>query len=259
MTAKDTNHSTAPFRANVEAGPPASGIVVVCEHASHVIPPVWHDLGLDAAARVAHIAWDPGALALAQGLARRLGAWLVHASVSRLVYDLNRSPDHPGAMPAQSEVYDIPGNACISLAERSARTQSVYLPFHADLHGVIAGRLAQGTAPVIITVHSFTPVFHGTRRTVEFGVIHDADPTLALDIVAAATGSNLNVALNQPYSAADGVTHTLRLQATPYGLKNAMLEVRNDLIATPEAVESMANRLAPILTHAIAAHHAEVA
>jgi predicted N-formylglutamate amidohydrolase len=259
MTEQDTSQRTMPFRATVEAGNPASGIVVVCEHASHVIPPLWGDLGLDAATRVAHIAWDPGALALARGVAALLGAWLVHAPVSRLVYDLNRSPDHPGAMPARSEVYDIPGNAALSAAERAKRTENIYVPFHADLHGVIAGCLSQGMRPVIVTIHSFTPVFHGKMRAVEFGVIHDADPTLANWIVAAAEGSGLRMALNEPYCAADGVTHTLRLQATPYGLQNAMLEVRNDLIATPEAAAAMAGRLAPILTRAIAARQIEVA
>lgn len=258
MITPNTSHPSAPFRATIDAGDPASGIVVVCEHASHAIPPAWGNLGLSDAARVAHIAWDPGALALARGLASRLGAWLVHAPFSRLVYDLNRAPDHPGAMPARSEVYDIPGNAAITAADRAARTQGIYLPFHADLHGVIAARLASGIRPAIITIHSFTPVFNGAQRAVEFGVIHDADPELAQAIVAHASGSDLNVALNQPYSAADGVTHTLRLQATPYGLRNAMLEVRNDLIASPAAVEAMADRLAPILTRALAANHAEV-
>ena len=58
----------------------------------------------------------------------------------------------------------------------------------------------------------------------------------------------LKTGLNEPYSAADDVTHTLRLHATPYGLPNAMLEVRNDLIATAEAEEAMADLLAHLHT-----------
>ena len=45
----------------------------------------------------------------------------------------------------------------------------------------------------------------------------------------------------------DDVTHTLRLHATPYSLPNAMLEVRNDLIATADAQQAMAETLAPVL------------
>ena len=43
------------------------------------------------------------------------------------------------------------------------------------------------------------------------------------------------------------MTHTLRMLATPYGLPNAMLEIRNDLIATAKAEDAMAETLAPVL------------
>lgn len=246
------------FPATIENAEAAGRIVFVCEHASKHIPAAWGNLGLSDSAQVAHIAWDPGALALARGLARRLGSCLVHAPVSRLVYDLNRPPDQPGAMPARSEIFDIPGNAAISAQERAARTRAIYVPFHDALHIELARRIALGLGPVMVTIHSFTPVFHGKPRAVEFGVIHDADDRLAREIVAHAP-EGLMTRMNEPYSAADGVTHTLRLQAGPYRLPNAMLEVRNDLIATAEQAEAMADRLAPCLTAALAALTAGVA
>ena len=83
-------------------------------------------------------------------------------------------------------------------------------------------------------------------------MIHDADPRLARAIlVQAQARTDLEAQLNAPYSAADDVTHTLRLHATPYGLPNAMLEIRNDLIATPEAEVAMAERLAPVIAAAV--------
>ncbi|MGB3146916.1 MAG: N-formylglutamate amidohydrolase [Paracoccaceae bacterium] len=231
-----------------------SDVLLVCEHASNHLPPAFGTLGLSAAARQAHIAWDPGALGLSRALVNRLDCALIHATVSRLVYDLNRPPHATGAMPAKSEVFDIPGNANLGPAERLARTESIYLPFHAHLHAEIARRMAIGRPPTLITIHSFTPVYFGQTRAVEFGVIHDADPTLANHIVAAAQAMTaLKTALNAPYSAQDGVTHTLRLQATPYGLANVMLEIRNDLLATPEAEADMADRLAPVLQSALTA------
>jgi predicted N-formylglutamate amidohydrolase len=229
-------------------------MVMVCEHASNTFPALWGDLGLNGGQRQAHIAWDPGAIGVARGLAQRLDAVLVYAPVSRLIYDCNRAPDQAGAMPAQSEVHDIPGNTGLSTDARAARTAAVYGPFHAGLHAEIARRIALGFAPVMVTVHSFTPVYFGVRRDVEFGVIHDADDRFARAIVAAAQArTGLVAALNAPYSAADDVTHTLRLQATPYGLPNAMLEIRNDLIATPAAEDAMAELLAPVLSAALAA------
>ncbi len=111
----------------------------------------------------------------------------------------------------------------------------------------LSRRIALGLRPVVITIHSFTPVYFGKPRAVEFGIIHDADPSLAVAIHQAALTTPLMAALNEPYSAADDVTHTLRVAATPYGLPNAMLEIRNDLIATPRAVDDMADQLAPVL------------
>lgn len=227
-------------------------MLVVCEHASNLLPPEWGTLGLPPALTAAHIAWDPGALGLARGLADRLGAGLVHAPVSRLVYDCNRPPHAPGAMAVKSEMHPVPGNQGLTPADRQRRVEAVYLPFHDALHAEIARRLLIGPPPVIITIHSFTPSWFGTPRAVEFGVIHDADPRLALAVVEEAADCGLNTQLNQPYSAADDVTHTLKLQALPYGLANVMLEVRNDLIATPAAEAAMAERLAPVLARAVA-------
>lgn len=252
MTAGRSDQSTG-FPPVIENAAAKGRAVIVCEHASNHIPAPWGDLGLTDAQRHAHIAWDPGALGLARGLARHLDAVLVHAAVSRLVYDCNRAPDMAGAMPARSEIHDIPGNAALSPEDRAARTAAVYVPFHDGLHAVLMDRIARGLHPALITIHSFTPVYFGQPRAVEFGVIHDADDRLSRAILAEARArTRLNAELNEPYSAKDDVTHTLRLHATPYGLPNAMLELRNDLIATPQAEAAMAATLAPVLAAAMA-------
>lgn len=252
MRAQDDTDAPGGMAPVIENAGGQSQVLLVCEHASNAMPAPWGNLGLTAEQTRAHIAWDPGALGLARGLARRLDATLIHAPVSRLIYDCNRAPDMAGAMPARSEVHDIPGNAAITPAERLARTKAVYLPWVNGLHNLIAARIATGRRPVVVTIHSFTPVYHGQPRAVEFGIIHDADPALARAILAAARGqTGLDAQLNEPYSAADDVTHTLRLHATPYGLQNAMLEIRNDLIATPGAETAMADRLAPVLSAAL--------
>jgi predicted N-formylglutamate amidohydrolase len=236
------------------------GVVLICEHATNALP-LGHaglggDLGISAQTQGSHAAWDIGALGLARGLAQRLGGALVHAPLSRLVYDLNRAPDHPSAMPERSEIHDIPGNRALTPAHRLARVRAVYRPFHATLADTIAGIMAQGVRPSLIAVHSSTPVFHGQPRAVEFGVIHDDDTALSLAVMAAAQGCGLVTRLNEPYSAAGDVTHTIRLHAVPCRLANTMLEVRNDLIADPAAQAAMADRLAPVLMRALAAREA---
>ncbi len=239
-----------------------AGLVLVCEHASNTLPEGWPelggDLGLSAASRASHAAWDIGALGLARGLAARLapvagGVVLVHAPLSRLAYDLNRAPDHPAAMPVKSEIHEVPGNRSLSAAERLARTEAICLPFHETLSRQIARLVAQGRRPALIAVHSFTPVYFGQSRAVEFGVIHDDDQTLTIAVMAAARNCGLDTRLNEPYSAAGDVTHTIRLHAVPMRLPNTMLEIRNDLIADASAQAAMADRLAPVLATALRA------
>lgn len=229
--------------------------LIVCEHASNFIPPEYGNLGLDTTALASHIAWDPGAFPVAEEMAALLDSPLLGQTVSRLLYDCNRPPDEPSAVPAASEVYRIPGNEGLSQAERAERAELFYLPFRAALAGLIDRRIAEeGPRPVLVTVHSFTPVFHGVRRDVEIGILHDSDARLA-DAMLAQAGehSGFVVRLNEPYGPEDGVTHTLREHALPRSLLNVMIEIRNDLIVSQETRNAMAERLAVWLTAALKA------
>jgi len=237
-----------------EAGVPA--LILICEHASNAVAADWATLAEDAVALQGHAGHDPGALGLARALGPHLARGtgpveLVHAPLSRLVYDLNRSPDRRDAMPDRIESFTISANAGLDAQDRLDRMRQVYLPFHALVRARIARAMVLGRRPAILTVHSFTPVWHGVPRAVEFGIIHDDQPDLALAILAGAGDLGLVTRLNEPYSAADHVTHTLRLHALPYGLPNAMLELRNDLVITLGQQEDMAARLAPVLTRAM--------
>ena len=202
-------------------------VVLVCEHASNRFPPPWDGgLGLTDDQRRAHIAWDPGALGLARGLAQALEAPLIHATASRLIYDLNR-PHAPGAMPACSGFMTFPAMPTLSPAERLART------------GRALPALSRGTVrlwstaigaqrPVLVTVHSFTPVYFGQPRAVEFGVIHDADDRLARAI---ARQDRLLTRLNEPTAPPTAWRICWRGTPRPWACRHAMLEIRNDLIA----------------------------
>ncbi|WP_068115995.1 N-formylglutamate amidohydrolase [Tropicimonas marinistellae] len=225
------------------------GIVLACEHASNFIPVSLQNLGLSAEARSSHAAWDIGALDLAKTLMHAFDAPLVSSRVSRLVYDCNRPPEAPDAVPARSERFDIPGNRDLSEAALAARVREVYTPFRTALAKTLAAR---SKPVVLVTVHSFTPVFNGQARTVELGLLHDSDARMAAAMLAEARRTSaLNAALNEPYSAADGVTHSLREHAVPAGLPNVMIEVRNDLIRTADGVQRVGADLVAMLHHAM--------
>ncbi|WP_275783603.1 N-formylglutamate amidohydrolase [Pararhizobium gei] len=229
--------------------PDAEGLVLlVCEHASRRLPEKYGTLGLSPEALSSHIAWDPGALAVSRLLSVSLDATLIHQRFSRLVYDCNRPPEAEAAMPAVSEIFDIPGNSAISHDERRARTEALYQPFRDKLSSFIAERKQAGRPPVLVTMHSFTPVYHGLQREVEIGILHDEDTRLA-DAMLAAAGKNKKyiVRRNEPYGPADGVTHTLIEHGLKNGLPNVMIEVRNDLISNDGGQRVMADYLTDLL------------
>ncbi|WP_282059874.1 N-formylglutamate amidohydrolase [Roseobacter litoralis] len=224
----------------------ASDIVLVCEHASAFIPTALNDLGLSAEARHSHAAWDPGAKAVACEMARQLDAPLVASKVSRLVYDCNRPPDAPSAMPERSEVFDIPGNKNLTRNDRETRVARYYTPFHDRLKQVLSTK----PDPVVVTIHSFTPIYQGIQREVEVGILHDQDTRLADAMLEAETGTFVT-RRNDPYGPADGVTHTLKEHALPQGRRNVMIEIRNDLIETADAQTSMAIQMSRWVADAV--------
>jgi len=60
--------------------------------------------------------------------------------------------------------------------------------------------------------------------------------------------TSLRVRRNEPYGPQDGVTHTLLEHAVSNGLHNVMIEIRNDLIATPEAQDGVAEMLSRLIS-----------
>ena len=230
-------------------------VVLVCEHASNTIPAALDGLGLDAAARISHAAWDIGAGVVAGGLSAALDAPLVVSRISRLVYDCNRPPSSEAAIAMQSEIYAIPGNRGLNPAARAARVAEVYEPFRRLLADTLDAHAAR--RPALVTVHSFTPVYHGVARAVELGLLHDADDRLARAMLAAAPPGR-DARLNAPYDASDGVTHTLAEHAIPRGLLNVMIELRNDLLSDSAGIAGATDELTHMIERGLAAcNHAD--
>jgi predicted N-formylglutamate amidohydrolase len=231
----------------------AGQFLIVCEHASKFLPAGFGNLGLDDAALNSHVAWDPGALAVAEAMSLLLDAPLVAQRVSRLLYDCNRPPEAESAVPAVSEVTRVPGNTGLSAADRQARVERFYAPFRDALATCIGRRVENGRAPVIVTVHSFAPVYMGVRRETELGILHDTDARFA-DALLETTkaGTALVIHRNQPYGPEDGVTHTLVEHGLARGLMNVMLEIRNDLIEDSASQMAMAEWLSRCVAEALA-------
>lgn len=232
-----------------------SPVLLVCEHASLRLPISLGTLGLPSETLSAHIAWDPGALAVARKLSKRFDAPLVFQNFSRLAYDCNRPPESPDAMPEVSEIHEIPGNKSIGVLQRQARIDEIYRPWQRKLAETIAARRAAGRETVIVTVHTFTPVYKGVARDVEIGILHDRDARLADAMLAqGAAGHHFAVRRNEPYGPSDGVTHTLIEHGLANGLLNVMIEIRNDLVRDEAGQEVVAGFLAKLIGESLSVH-----
>jgi predicted N-formylglutamate amidohydrolase len=230
-----------------------SPVILVCEHAGKVIPKALGSMELSQEDLNRHIAWDIGAEAVSRLLVKTLDAPLLVQRYSRLVYDCNRPPESPDAMPVMSETTRIGGNENLSVEARFQRIRSIYRPFHDAVAQLLDRRAAQRDAALIVTMHSFTPVYKGKRRQLDLGVLHDRDSRLA-DLVLGLCGKlkDIVVKRNEPYGPEDGVCHTLNLHGGARGLHHVMLEIRNDLISHEAGQAQWAARLANILEQAVA-------
>jgi predicted N-formylglutamate amidohydrolase len=222
--------------------------LVVCEHASNRIPRTLGSLGLQSADLSRHIAWDLGAIEVAKGIADRLGGTLVAQRYSRLVVDCNRSPELPDAFTTYSEDTRIPGNVGLSEHDKAGRLAEIWTPFHDAIDRVIDGRIAAGLQTVLVTVHSFTPVYRGVSRPWHVGIISTDERRLAEAVLDKLRQEpSLVVGDNEPYSAKDNVDYTIRRHGRDRQLPHVMIEIRNDLIADEVTQQQWAERLALIL------------
>jgi len=230
----------------------AGPVVILCEHASNHIPARYAGLGLSATDAASHAAWDPGAIEVASLLSDALDAPVIAGKISRLVYDCNRPPSEASAMPATSELIVVPGNQTLTATDRLERETSVYRPFCAAVDAVLRGRAAQKLPTVLLTVHSFTPVYFGLTRAVEIGILHDQDSRMADAMLARAhLLGHRRIERNAPYGPQDGVTHSLRVHGKRYGLPSVMIEVRSDLLQDPAAVSAITAELMTMIKPAL--------
>ncbi len=228
-----------------------SNFVIVVDHASARIPRRLGDLGLPAAELQRHIAWDIGALAVAQHMAAALDAPLVAQNYSRLVIDCNRDPAVPSSIPLLSENCEIPGNAGLTAAAIAARRAEIFDPYHDRIRALLDARLAAGRPTVLIAQHSMTNVYLGQRRDMHAAILYNRDRRFAgLMLERLRRDPELVIADNEPYFVSDETDFTVPRHAEARGLAYAEIEIRQDLIAEAGGQMQWAERLTAALREA---------
>ena len=250
MTAKvshgENNHNPEDEAVEIFNPKGATDILFICDHASAFIPPEYEDLGLPATERQRHIAWDIGAADLTRSLSARLDAAAILARVSRLVIDVNRDLASDSLIPTLSDGTVIPGNATLTLDERRQRIARYYQPFHAAVDARVRAQVNHGRVPLIIGVHSFTPVLNGVRRPWVTGLLWNRDHRLAHAFLAAFRRRELMAGDNEPYSGRS-LFYTMERHGAAHGLPQATLEVRQDEIGDPAGVARWTRIVAEVI------------
>lgn len=241
----------SPFTVINERG--ASSVLLIGDHAGNAIPSSLGDLGVSAEDRNRHIAWDVGVQALGEELAALLDATFIAQRFSRLVIDCNRDPRSPRAILDVSDETAVPGNTGLDEEARDERRTAIHEPYQRRIGDELAGRRARGLQPVVVALHSFTPVLGTQHRPWQLGVLHDAGDTrlshamlrrLRLD-------DSLTVGDNEPYRM-DGTDYTIPRHAYPDGIPYLEIEFRQDLLSSGLERSGWAARFAGWLKDAIA-------
>ena len=230
-------------------------LLLTCEHAVNTVPPRWAHCFETPAAQAAlasHRGWDPGAADLTQFLAKEIPAPCMLGEASRLLVELNRSPDHPQ--------FWSQWTCDLSPSEKEEIRHSIYDPFRQKCRNWITSQLAGSPDPVFhLSVHSFTPVLEGVEREADIGLLYDPSRPLAVRWVAAwesalrSLAPHWRVRHNYPYLGTDdGHTTALRQLFGPQSYVGIELEVNQSLpLGDPRAWKTAQHSLLKALLNSL--------
>jgi predicted N-formylglutamate amidohydrolase len=228
-----------------------SDFVIVVDHASARIPRCLANLGLPDHELKRHIAWDIGALSVAQRVAQAIDAPLVAQNYSRLVIDCNRDPKVATSIPRISELREIPGNIGLSALKIAARQFEIFDPYHQRIRELLDGRLASGRRAILVAQHTMTDVYKGDRRPMHAAVLYNRDRRFAGAVLNMLRHERqLVVADNEPYFVSDETDYTIPHHAEARSLLHVEIEIRQDLVKDEAGQAEWAARIARVLQDA---------
>jgi predicted N-formylglutamate amidohydrolase len=225
-----------------------STYVITVDHASRRIPKRLGNLGLPASELARHVAWDIGALEVAQRRAAGLDAPLLAPQYSRRVIDCNREPGVESSIPTMAESVAVAGNINLADEEIAARQREIFEPYHARLRSLLDERLAVRHLTMLVALHTMTDVFKGVHRQMHASVLYDRDRRLAGPVLKILRqDKEVIVADNEPYSVVPGAHYTIPRHAAARDLPYVSLEIRQDLVADEVGQELWAQRISRAL------------
>ncbi len=239
------DQANAPF--DLVPGDYGKGLILVCDHARNAFPPGYGSLGVPQDQLERHIAYDIGVEAVTRGIAAALDVPAVIYLYSRLFIDPNRGDDDPTLIMRISDGAAVPGNANYDDVERQFRLSEFYYPYHTAIDAMLDRAIETERDPSILSIHSFTPNWRGMDRPWHAGVLWDKDGRFPKPLIdALETEAGLVVGENEPYSG-ELEGDCMNKHGTCRGLRHALLEIRQDLIAHQGGIDEWIERLTRIV------------
>ncbi len=225
-----------------------SPVLILCDHASNYVPLALKGLGIHAQYLHQHIAYDIGAAGVSRTMASNMGVMAVLGGFSRLVLDPNRFLTAHDSIPSISDGVVIPANESLTATDRMLRVEELFIPYHMAINGAITHLLRHFSMPLILSVHSYTPIFQGFERPWEIGVLWEGDDGVAsLLINYLRENTDYHVGENEPYHACNPLGYTVKTHAESKHFPHALIEIRQDLIADIQGQMKFAGILAGAL------------
>ena len=227
---------------------PETRLLFTCEHGGNQVPKALEPLFARQSRKLAsHRGWDPGALPIARTLARVLRAPLLSTTMSRLVVDMNRSPNNPRVFSETTR--------SLSREQRNA----LLLRYHGPHWNRVTEAIEERAGRVVhIAVHSFTPVLNGSNRAFDVGLLYD--PKRAVEVRFAKCWQrglqqqlgSTRVRRNAPYRGdSDGLTTALRKTYAMPSYLGLELELNQSALERPAARRVMSELLIQTLRVAL--------
>jgi predicted N-formylglutamate amidohydrolase len=243
MSAGSAEHEGLDVRvsdaAEVVRGQREAPAFLTCEHASQRLPAPWRWPKHDYRLIDTHWSYDLGARELTLELARELAASAVLARFSRLLCDPNRGEEHADTFRSLADGEPVLLNTGMTPADRERRIVDYHRPFHTEVDAA----LAAVDAPMLFSIHTFTPLYQGEPRSVEIGVLFDREEREAHELGAVLSEQFQRVAYNEPWSGRAGLIYSAERHSQRHGRLALELEVRQDLAVDP----AFRARLVPVL------------
>lgn len=206
-------------------------LVLTCEHARHALPSPIRARRREREILASHWGWDIGAWDLTRRLSQDLGATTVAFRWSRLWIDVNRRIDDPTLVRREIEGLPLKWNLDLSTAEIERRVLAGHAPFHEEIDRQLLRRVIRGVRPLLLAVHSFTPIYDGRTRQFDIGVLYERNSDLAHRLGRSLRAAGFRVRYNQPYSGMAGMMYSADRHGRHHDLPCLELEVNQAMFA----------------------------